>query len=120
MVAASVSTLLFNANPLLRYDGYYILSDLTGIANLNARAFAQLRHLAERHLFGCADNESPASDRREALWLTGYGLLSGAYRVLVYGGIILFVAERYLLAGLVLATFCTLTWGLLPVGRLVG
>ena len=34
---AGVSTILFNGNPLLRYDGYYILSDLLGILNLAQR-----------------------------------------------------------------------------------
>ena len=52
MLVASVSTLLFNLNPLLRFDGYYILSDLIGIPNLTQRSMQQLRALAERHLFG--------------------------------------------------------------------
>ena len=34
MFLCSVSTLVFNANPLLRYDGYYILSDLLNVPNL--------------------------------------------------------------------------------------
>jgi len=39
MVVAGISTVLFNGNPLLRYDGYYILSDLIEIPNLAQRAF---------------------------------------------------------------------------------
>ena len=38
MLIAGVSTVLFNANPLLRFDGYYILSDLLEIPNLATRA----------------------------------------------------------------------------------
>ena len=38
MLIAGVSTVMFNGNPLLRYDGYYILSDVTQIPNLRARA----------------------------------------------------------------------------------
>ncbi|BCR04252.1 hypothetical protein DESUT3_13210 [Desulfuromonas versatilis] len=120
MLVASVSTVVFNANPLLRYDGYYILSDLAGIPNLNTRSFAQLKYLAEHRLFGCEHAQSPAGSRREALWLTGYGLASGLYRIIVYGGIILFVADRFLLAGLLMAVFCMVTWGILPAGRLAG
>ena len=38
MVIASVSTLIFNGNPLLRYDAYYILADLIEMPNLAARS----------------------------------------------------------------------------------
>ena len=66
MFVASVSTLIFNLNPLLRFDGYYILSDLLEIPNLNQRATTQLRHLCERHLFGVKNSETQAATRREA------------------------------------------------------
>lgn len=49
---ASVSTILFNGNPLLRYDGYYILSDLLEIPNLYQRAGQQLKFWVERYGFG--------------------------------------------------------------------
>ena len=38
MFVCSVSTMMFNGNPLLRYDGYYILSDLLEIPNLRQKA----------------------------------------------------------------------------------
>lgn len=63
---ASVSTLVFNLNPLLRFDGYYILSDLLEIPNLAQRAGRQLRYLAERWLFGLEKETSPANSRSEA------------------------------------------------------
>ncbi len=119
LIIASISTLVFNANPLLRYDGYYILSDLLDIPNLQPRSLAHLKHLARRYLFGQKQSTSPANSHTEAFWLTGYGLLSGVYRLFVYGGIILFVADRFLLAGLVMAIFCLIIWGVLPVGRLI-
>src|SRR5579863_1627819 len=52
MFIASVSTVIFNANPLLRFDGYYILSDLLEIPNLSQRATGELRHLWEHNIFG--------------------------------------------------------------------
>lgn len=119
MFIASVSTLVFNANPLLRYDGYYILCDLIDIPNLNARAITQLKYLSERYVFGCRDAIGSARSDAEGIWLTCYGLLSGVYRLIVYGGIILFVADRFLLAGLVMALFCLVTWVLLPVSNFV-
>ena len=72
MLVASVSTLVFNLNPLLRFDGYFILSDLVGIPNLSQRAMAQLRAWAERWLFGLRREQGPATSRAEAAWLGAY------------------------------------------------
>jgi len=119
MIVASISTLLFNANPLLRYDGYYILSDLLDIPNLQSRSQAQLTHLTEFYLFGDRQSTSPADSCKEASWLILYGILSGFYRVIIYGGIILFVADRFLLAGLLMAAFCVFSWGVVPAVRFV-
>ena len=117
MVVASVSTLIFNLNPLLRYDGYYILSDLLDIPNLHERALEQLKFVVHRWFFGDLQATSPASSKAEAFWLISYAVLSGLYRIFVYGAIILFVADRFLLLGILMAVFCLLTWGLLPIGR---
>ena len=63
MVLCGVSTLVFNANPLLRFDGYYVLSDLIGVPNLDTRAKRQLQHVVRRYLLGMRDStgvvESP-------------------------------------------------------------
>ena len=117
MFVASVSTLIFNLNPLMRFDGYYILSDLLEIPNLNQRATMQLRHLAEANLFGVKNSESPAGTRREAGWLTAFGLTSGVYRVFVLTGILLFVADRFLIVGIVMAVVCLISWAVVPVVR---
>lgn len=119
MVVASVSTLLFNLNPLLRFDGYYILADLLDVPNLQPRAQAQLKHLAVRLLFGDLQSSSPAHSRKEAFWLTTYGISSGIYRLLVYGGIILFVSDRFMLVGMLMAIACIITWGIMPVFRFI-
>ena len=119
MFIASVSTVLFNVNPLLRYDGYYILSDLLDIPNLHSRSLMHLRHIAERYLFGCRDSSSPAQTLKEASWLTVFGVLSGIYRVIVFTVIILFVADRFLLAGLIMGCICVISWGVVPLLRFV-
>jgi putative peptide zinc metalloprotease protein len=119
MFVASVSTVIFNVNPLLRFDGYYILSDLLEIPNLNQRAATQLRHLCERHLFGVKNSESQAATRREAGWLTFFGVTSGIYRVIVFSGVLLFVADRFLIIGIVMAAVCLVSWAVVPVVRFV-
>ena len=117
MFIASVSTVLFNGNPLLRFDGYYILSDLLDIPNLYTRAVRHLRHLVERYAFGYRDSFSPAQTLKEGFWLSVFGTLSGIYRVVVFTGIILFVADKFLLAGLMMALICVISWGIVPLFR---
>jgi putative peptide zinc metalloprotease protein len=119
MFVASVSTLVFNLNPLMRFDGYYMLSDWLEIPNLNQRAMQHLRHLAETNLFGVKNSESPAETRREAGWLTFFGVASGIYRVFVFAGILLMVADRFLIIGIVMAIACAISWIVVPVVRFV-
>jgi len=58
LLIAGVSTLLINGNPLLRYDGYYVLADLLEIPNLASRANAYVGTLFRRWVLGLA----PAGD----------------------------------------------------------
>ncbi len=115
MFVASVTTLLFNANPLMRYDGYYILADLVELPNLQQRATAMLQWVAERGLFGVRTAEYPARSRREAAWLLGFGAASFVYRVLLLGGIALFVSDRFLLLGVLLALGLVFSFTLRPL-----
>ena len=112
---ASVSTLLFNLNPLMRFDGYYLLSDLLEIPNLNQRAMRQLRYLAEKYLLGVEKAEPAAQTRKESFWLTFFGIGAGIYRIFVFGGILLFIADRFMLLGLIMAAVCAVAWVLTPI-----
>lgn len=114
-----VSTLLFNGNPLLRYDGYYVLSDAIEIPNLDARARRQLAFLAQRHLLGLPGVRSAASAPGEAGWLVGYGIASFLYRLVVGLGIALFLAGHYLVLGVALAIGAAVAQVVLPLARLV-
>ncbi len=119
MLIASVSTVIFNGNPLLRFDGYYILSDLLEIPNLSQRAMAHLRHLAEYYLFGVKQSFSPAQTPREAGWLTFYGVTSGLYRLVVFTGVLFIVADRFLIVGILMAAICLISWVTVPLGRFI-
>jgi len=80
MIVCSVSTLLFNGNPLLRYDGYYILSDLVDIPNLAEKSTAAFRALAARVCLGIRGrDERDATLARQTL-LLGYAVVSTVYR----------------------------------------
>jgi putative peptide zinc metalloprotease protein len=65
-LVAGASTLLFNGNPLLRYDGYYVLADLIEMPNLGNRSNQYWQWLAKRYLFGATHRRSAAGERRRA------------------------------------------------------
>src|SRR5580658_2103959 len=76
ILIGGVSTLLFNGNPLLRFDGYYIFSDLIEIPNLATRANAYLFYVIQKYLFKIDSIESPVAGPDESKWLIGYAVLS--------------------------------------------
>ncbi len=119
MFITSVSTLLFNLNPLLRFDGYYILTDLIGMPNLAQRAGLQLKHLWKRGVWGLKKSRSPATNGEERLWLTGFGITSGIYRIFVFAAVLLFVADQFLILGLIMAVACIIGWVIAPSIRLI-
>ena len=117
MVIASVSTLVFNGNPLLRYDAYYILADLLEIPNLASRAARYWGYLLERYVLGVREAEPPEGTRSENAWLALYGLAAAIYRVLVTVVIALFIAGRFFFIGVVLAIWGVFAMAALPVIR---
>jgi putative peptide zinc metalloprotease protein len=102
---SGLSTLLFNANPLVRFDGYFMLADAIEIPNLDSRARLYLGYLAQRHLFGIDTVRNPVTAPGEARWFVAYGLASFAYRMFVTFGIALFLAGRFFTLGVALAVF---------------
>lgn len=115
MVVAGVSTVLFNGNPLLRFDAYYILSDLLEMPNLANRATRYWAYLFDRYAFGDREASSAEPGRRERAWLVAYGLLSTIYRVLITFGIALFIAQKFFFIGVLLALWAVATMALLPL-----
>lgn len=101
----SVSTLVFNANPLLRFDGYHLLQDALDIPNLGTRASALLSWSVRRHLLRAAVGASPVTGPRERRWLLGYGLSSLAYRWALTFAIALWLASAVPVVGVALALF---------------
>ena len=119
MFVASVSTLLFNANPLLRYDGYYILSDLLEMPNLAQRSREYLYYLVRRYAWGVREARSPAHTSGERFPLAFYAVASTVYRVFVCMAILLFVADKLFILGSILAVAAVIAWVLVPLGKFV-
>jgi putative peptide zinc metalloprotease protein len=103
MLMAGVSTLIFNGNPLLRYDAYYILADLVEIPNLAAQSSRYWGYLLQRHVLRLRDVSSNAHEFSERAWFGAYGLLSAIYRTFVTVAISLFIGSRFFFIGVVLA-----------------
>jgi len=117
LLIGSLSSLLFNGNPLLRYDGYYVLSDLSEIPNLGIRASQYLTYLAQRYLFGLEQARSPVSAPGEARWFFFYGIASFIYRMFVWAAIILVVASKFFFVGVVLALWGVALMFIRPLGK---
>ena len=118
MLIAGVSTVLFNANPLLRFDGYYILSDLVEIPNLRQRAQQYATALAQRHLFGMQLPPQEGTAGEKALLLV-FLVSSFAYRLFITFAIALFIAGQYFVIGVVLALWAVAAGVVLPLVMLV-
>ena len=119
MLVAGVSTLIFNGNPLLRYDAYYILADLAELPNLAQRSARYWGYLAERYLLRGRDAVSPTHTPGERVWFLVYGLASTLYRLFVTLAIALFIGSRFFFFGVLLAVWALVVMAVLPVMKAV-
>lgn len=119
MTIAGLSTVLVNANPLMRYDGYYFLSDALALPGLAGRASRWLRYLGERWLLGSRQAVAPPADGRERAWLTLYGVAAPLYRAVFFIGLIGWIGSTYLLPAAALALWMAGRHVLLPLCRLM-
>ncbi len=119
MFVASVSTVAFNGNPLFRFDGYYILSDLLEIPNLARRSRDQLLYLIKRYVYGLHSAIGAALTGGERWWLPAYGLAAAAYRVVISVGIIMFLADHFFFVGVLLALLVFVTWAVVPLWQMM-
>ena len=124
MVIASVSTLIFNANPLMRFDGYYILTDAIEIPNLQAKSRALIQHQFNQLFFGKSNRDTVLSRMplpKKRFWLFYiYAVLSWVYGYYVIYSLAVFMAPHLEPLGLEgLANWFTalalISWVLMPL-----
>jgi putative peptide zinc metalloprotease protein len=116
IIMASITTIIFNANPLMRFDGYYILSDLLEIPNLYSRGNEAVKRLARRVLTGRADVVQ--TDTGLSGWfITAYGLAALAWRILVCVGLLIAASVLFHGLGIILTGIGILLWVLRPLLR---
>jgi len=119
MLICGISTLIVNGNPLLRYDGYYILTDLIEMPNLSQRAQRYVAWLWDRYAFGSREAEAPAESPGEKRWLVFYFVASWCYRLFITISIIVFVAGEFFVFGALIAVWGTVTLFVVPIGRAI-
>jgi putative peptide zinc metalloprotease protein len=95
MFVSSVSTILFNANPLLRYDGYYILSDLLEIPNLRQKASTILNRKLKWWCLGIEEPEDPFLPHRRQGLFALFTVASFFYRWMVLLSILYFLNKVF-------------------------
>lgn len=115
MIVAGVSTLIVNGNPLLRYDAYYILSDLLEMPNLAQRGQKHLLYLWNKYIFRVTEQEEHYESPSEQRWLFFYTIISWCYRLFITLTIALFLASEFFFFGIILAIWSASTMVLWPL-----
>jgi putative peptide zinc metalloprotease protein len=113
-LAGTTSTLLFNGNPLMRMDGYFVLCDLAGLPNLGTRSGAWWRAALQRAL-GWADAQPPRAAPGERPWLVVYAPLAWGWRAGLMASLTLWAGTHHRLAGAAVAALSVLWLLVLPL-----
>ena len=104
LVVSTASTVLFNGNPLMKFDGYFILIDYLRKPNLAARSSAFVKYLFMNRVLGLGDVPNPVRSSEEHVLLGIYGVSAFIYRFFLYFGIVVGIYSRFdKLLGIVLA-----------------
>jgi putative peptide zinc metalloprotease protein len=119
MLIAGISTVFFNGNPLLRFDAYYVLSDFLEIPNLGNRSNNHIAYLFKKYLFKLKDIEPVANTQGESFWFVVYAITSFIYRMFIMFFIVIFVASKFFIFGVILAIWALYTSIFAPVIKII-
>jgi putative peptide zinc metalloprotease protein len=107
MTVCSISTILFNGNPLLRFDGYYILSDLMEIPNLQQKSSAALTDILKKRVLGIENTQTQMMPTRNKPLFAAYAIASVVYRWFIVIAILTFLNRVFE------------PWGLQVIGQMI-
>ena len=119
VVSASLTTLIFNINPLMRFDGYFILEDLLDIPNLGTTASRWLQSRLARFFYG-EQRTVPVPSGLTGHVIRSYALLSSIWRLTVSASLLAGAAVMFRGAGLAIAIGAMLLWYVKPVIEGIG
>ncbi len=118
MAISVISSLFFNGNPLLKFDGYFVLIDWLRMPNLQAKSFGVLRYLFMNRVLGIDSVEIPPSSGREFSILVSYGVSAVLYRFVLYAGILERIYTKFdKTLGLILAATAFFMFIVRPLSR---
>ncbi len=116
LLLSTVVTAMFNMNPLMRYDAYYLASDLSGIPNLRARSQAVVAALAKRWILGLRPTEESTT---RSPGLAAFGIAQLMYKSLLFVSIATILVLKFGPVGIAMASiFLFISVGK-PIGKLV-
>ncbi len=98
IILSSVVTIAFNLNPLMRYDGYYVVSDLVEVPNLRQRSYDHCTRVLKRLALRIDDGVVPPG-RGHRVFLLVFGVSSAIYKVLLVLAISVLIATKILAVG---------------------
>ncbi len=116
MLATStwLMTLFVNLNPFMKFDGYYVLSDMTGVENLHERAGAMGKWWLRERIFKY-DDPAPEMGKR---WLVFFAYATWIYRLLIFTGIFWVLYAYFFKAlGIIMAMVQVTRMLILPIGK---
>ncbi|MCC2636440.1 MAG: family peptidase [Moraxellaceae bacterium] len=118
MIIAGVSAVMFNGNPLLRFDAYHILADWLEMPGFGNRANQYIGYLLQSRLLKMPV-PNPAASVREGRWLGFYAIASFVYRLVIAFGIAFAVAGRFFIFGVLLALLSLANSLVMPAWRVL-
>lgn len=109
MMLAGMITVVVNINPLMRYDGYYIASDILGVPNLRARATQYVQNVFKRQVLRLECPETPSPLYLRAI-LLAYGVCGSVYKVVLTLSICGMIAMKLFVVGMLVGcVYATVT-----------
>ncbi len=95
MAMSFVSTILFNGNPLMKFDGYFVFTDYMRLPNLWAKSMSFIKYLWMNRVLGLTNYPDPSTTERERIIFGIYGVCLFLYRISLYTGICIGVYHRF-------------------------
>jgi putative peptide zinc metalloprotease protein len=117
VIAGTVLTLFFNINPLMRFDGYFILSDLLQVPNLSTRGGTWMRRALTWLLLGTEPARQLRPTTREGWIVALYGGAAWVWQIVIIAGLLVAASVTLRGGGLLLAVIAGIAWVALPLGR---
>ena len=116
---ASLTTIAFNANPLMRFDGYFILSDLFKVPNLYANGMQAFGQWMKWIFYGLKVEQRCCELHNHEALVTVYGVLASIWKVLICVGLAITASVMFGGLGILLAVLGSFSWFAKPVANII-